>query len=69
MMKVMNDYLFIMPLSTVGSDWRSYVAMLQYLFWTVYLKRSSSQSTVLVQRIRGFGDDALYKFTFYITLQ
>jgi len=38
---------------------------LAFLFLAVFSKTSFSQS---IKRIRGFGDDALYKFTFYITL-
>ena len=36
------------------------------LFLAVFWKHSSEKKCI--QRIRGFGDDVLYKSTFYITL-
>jgi len=34
-----------------------------------HLRIMSKWLKIALKRIRGFGDDALYKFTFYITLQ
>jgi len=43
----------------------------KFLFLSIYWKHFSSRSTELVytEDFKGFGDEALYTFPFYITLQ
>ena len=58
------------PIRLRGTHCRNVYATLLtvFLFLAVFLKQFFLLLRVLIQRVRGFGEDVLCKLTFYITL-